>query len=215
MSCPGVKPLFVVVEGVDGVGKTSVVEAARKALEAVGHDTHVVRDMWSTHLGDYVRQMFLGEDHPKAVKLALAHAVRAVIACEEVQPKLESNVTVVSDRWYYSSFAYNVDRDDIDGAILFSEMAASIDKLCRTPDLLIYVEPDSVDKSFARAMASTPGKDVFMESGVELQRNAIAQYEHLLGFDLGPTEVLCVKSEPGDLPHFEKILDFVRLNYNG
>lgn len=213
MNRPGVKPLFVVVEGVDGVGKTSVVESVCKALTVAGHDTHVVQDMWSTHLGDYVRQMFLGEDHPKSVKLALAHAVRAVIATEEVQPKLDSNVSVVSDRWFYSSFAYNVDRDDIDSALLFTEMAASIDKLCRPPDLLVYVEPDSIEKSFARAKACTPGKDVFMEKGLELQRNAVAQYEHLLTFGMGPTQVLRLKSHPGDIPHFEKILDFVRLNF--
>ncbi|MBX5467098.1 MAG: dTMP kinase [Firmicutes bacterium] len=97
-------------EGVDGVGKTTQVEWARRWLTALGMTVTVVQEPGSTPLGTAVRQLLL--DGPpiasaRAEALLFA-AARAELVETVVRPALARGEVVLADRFVDSTWAYQV-----------------------------------------------------------------------------------------------------------
>jgi len=100
--------LYVALEGIEGVGKSTVAAELEGLLGAAGQDVLVVREPGGTHTGEQVRRVLLdpaGEVAPWAEALLFA-AARAQLAAEVVEPALRAGSWVVSDRSVYSSLAY-------------------------------------------------------------------------------------------------------------
>ena len=99
---------FLVVEGVDGSGKSTVIEELRRVLEGRGVELDVFREPGSTKLGEGLRGLLLHLDsplHPWA-EAALFTAARAQLVSEQIKPALEAGRSVLLDRYYYSTLAY-------------------------------------------------------------------------------------------------------------
>ncbi|MCY2961458.1 MAG: dTMP kinase [Planctomycetota bacterium] len=103
------RPLFVVLDGIDGCGKST--QAARLAAR-LGHETgrrvHHLREPGSTRLGEALRGVLLGREYaPTAsVETLLFAAARAQMLAELVQPALGRGEHVVCERFHPSTFAY-------------------------------------------------------------------------------------------------------------
>lgn len=98
---PGV---YVGIEGIEGAGKTTVV---RLLAEALAPPVRVVREPGGTPLGEEVRRLLLHEaDMSPWAEVALFAAARAELVAAAVRPALARGETVLSDRTYLSSLAY-------------------------------------------------------------------------------------------------------------
>ena len=100
--------MFVSLEGLDGVGKTT--QAARLAarLRAAGHDVIECREPGGTALGERIRALVLDDDvdvGARAEALLFA-AARAQLVEEVVAPARARGTWVVCDRFLDSSVAY-------------------------------------------------------------------------------------------------------------
>ena len=105
---PNAGGLFIVFEGVEGVGKTTQIERVAAALRARGMDPLVTREPGGTAAGEAIRAVALDRSlilDPVA-ELLLMLAARAVFVREVVGPALEAGRVVLSDRYDLSSFAY-------------------------------------------------------------------------------------------------------------
>jgi dTMP kinase len=104
---PGVHPFFV-IEGIDGAGKSTQAVLLVEALEARGHAVVRVRDPGGTPLSDRIRALLLDPENPvaPATELCLYAAARAQLVHEIIRPALESGKVVVSDRFTWSTRAY-------------------------------------------------------------------------------------------------------------
>ena len=99
---------YLALEGVEGVGKSTIAAALESRLSAAGHDILVVREPGGTGTGEMIRQILLdpnGLVSPWAEAL-LFSAARTQLAVEVVEPALQAGRWVVSDRSVYSSLAY-------------------------------------------------------------------------------------------------------------
>ena len=100
---------FVVLEGIDGCGKST--QAARLAarLEGLGRDVLHTREPGGTLLGERVRALLLdkglGEIDPRA-EVFLYQAARAQIAAEVIGPAVAAGRVVICERWHFATMAY-------------------------------------------------------------------------------------------------------------
>ena len=103
------EPRLVTLEGGEGAGKTTVMEALRDALQAQGHEVVCTREPGGTPLAEMVRDLLLDPAHepptPEA-ELLLMFAARAQHLHGTVLPALRRGAWVVSDRFTDSSYAY-------------------------------------------------------------------------------------------------------------
>ena len=100
---------FVTLEGGEGAGKTTVLEALAEALRADGCEVVLTREPGGTPLAELIRGLLLSRDHePPApvTELLLMFAARAQHVAHTIRPALERGAWVLSDRFTDSSFAY-------------------------------------------------------------------------------------------------------------
>lgn len=98
---------FVVLEGLDGCGKSTQAAILVERLRAEGRDVVATREPGATVAGAAIRAVVLGEGHLDARTEALLIAAdRAEHVAGVVRPALERGAVVVSDRYVPSSLAY-------------------------------------------------------------------------------------------------------------
>jgi dTMP kinase len=99
---------FLVLEGGEGVGKTTQWRRLADALRERGHDVLAVREPGGTPAGDVIRTLLLDPASslaPTAEALLFA-ASRAQLITEVVAPALADGRTVLVDRFLLSTYAY-------------------------------------------------------------------------------------------------------------
>lgn len=99
---------FIVLEGVDGSGKSTQAQMLADTLRADGRDVVLTREPGGTPLGERLRALILDPDvvcAPRA-ELLMILAARAQHVAEVIQPALERGADVVCDRFSLSSLAY-------------------------------------------------------------------------------------------------------------
>ncbi len=102
-------PRFVTLEGGEGAGKTTVLDALASALRADGCEVVLTREPGGTPLAEMIRDLLLSPDHePPApvTELLMMFAARAQHVAHTIRPALERGAWVLSDRFTDSSFAY-------------------------------------------------------------------------------------------------------------
>jgi dTMP kinase len=95
---------FITVEGIDGAGKTTVVEGLAAALG----DVVVLREPGGVELSERIRALVKDpalDVHPRAEALLYA-AARAQLVAERLEPLLAAGRDVLLDRFVDSSLAY-------------------------------------------------------------------------------------------------------------
>jgi len=112
---------FITLEGGEGAGKTTVLNALRDALKATGAEVVTTREPGGTPLAEQIRGLLLDTHHePPAphTELLLMFAARAQHVRETLLPALQRGAWVLCDRFTDSSYAYqgggrNLDTDFI------------------------------------------------------------------------------------------------------
>lgn len=100
--------LYITIEGLDGSGKTTQLDALAAWLTDAGHTVVATREPGGTELGQLVRDIVLhhrGDIAPRAEALLFA-ADRAHHIATKVRPALERGDIVIQDRYIDSSVAF-------------------------------------------------------------------------------------------------------------
>ena len=100
--------LFLVLEGVEGSGKTTQADRLARRLQAREVEHTVVREPGGTDAGERIREVVLDPDLEVApeTELLLILAARAEIVRRRVEPALARGEVVLADRYELSTFAY-------------------------------------------------------------------------------------------------------------
>ncbi|WP_374078516.1 dTMP kinase [Bdellovibrio bacteriovorus] len=107
---------FLVFEGLDGSGKSSLMMALERELQKRQISFHRTREPGGTPLGDEIRNMILRTEGPSPLaraELLLYEASRAQHVEQVIRPKLDQGVWVLCDRFAASSVAFQGGGRDI------------------------------------------------------------------------------------------------------
>ena len=100
---------FITLEGLEGVGKSTCVQAVEDTLAAAGHDVVVTREPGGTALGEKIREWVLEGDHralSAETEALLMFAARAHHLDDVIRPALAEGRWVVCDRFTDATIAY-------------------------------------------------------------------------------------------------------------
>jgi dTMP kinase len=100
---------LITLEGGEGAGKSTVLEAVRERIVARGIDVVVTREPGGTGFGEAVRGIVLDparRDLCAESELLLMFAARAQLVRERILPALDAGHWVLSDRFTDASYAY-------------------------------------------------------------------------------------------------------------
>ncbi len=102
--------MFLTLDGIDGVGKSTQLRLLVEWLESEGHRVVTCRDPGSTPLGERLREILLTHDDatpiaPRA-EMLLYMAARAQLVEQVIRPALARGDVVVSDRYLLANIVY-------------------------------------------------------------------------------------------------------------
>lgn len=100
---------LITFEGIEGVGKSTQVEAARTRLLREGLRVETTREPGGTPLAERLRAIVLEPGHEPvgaAAELLIMAAARAQHTAGRLRPLLEQGVVVLCDRYLDASYAY-------------------------------------------------------------------------------------------------------------
>jgi dTMP kinase len=101
--------LFITLEGPEGGGKTSQAQHLAKYLRAENIEVLLTREPGGSPIGDQIRQVITQLENTAMdarTEFLLFSASRAQHVAEVIRPGLEEGKTVISDRFFDSSLAY-------------------------------------------------------------------------------------------------------------
>ena len=143
---------LIVLEGGDGVGKTTQLPLVADALRALGLVVHTIREPGQTQVGVRVRELLLHPDSQisPATEVLLFLSARAQVVNEIVAPALAAGAWVVADRFFVSTYAYQIAGHALNDAQVRAANALATGGL--VPDLTLLLTVP-VDVSAARRAA--------------------------------------------------------------
>ena len=101
--------MFITLEGPEGSGKTTAVEAAVKKLEEMGYQIVRTREPGGTPIAEQIRNVILDKENTAMdgrTEALLYAASRRQHLVEKVWPALKEGKIVICDRYLDSSLAY-------------------------------------------------------------------------------------------------------------
>jgi dTMP kinase len=133
--------VFIVIEGLDGSGKTTQAKLLATNLKKTCPAIYTAEPSRG-QIGKFIRNRILYEEKRLSVSVeALLFAADRIEHIQnEVQPALQKGVVVVSDRYLYSSLAYQ------GSAGLSLDWIRSVNSLALKPDLALFIDvaPETV-----------------------------------------------------------------------
>ncbi|MCG8553602.1 MAG: dTMP kinase, partial [Desulfobacterales bacterium] len=112
---------FVVFEGIDGSGKTTQVQLLCKRLASTGAQFFATCEPTDGPVGRLIRRMLSGDLHADQRTIASLFAADRTEHLMDpetgIRQMVDNGVTVVCDRYYFSSYAYHSQYMDMEWVI--------------------------------------------------------------------------------------------------
>lgn len=179
---------FIVVEGADGAGTTTISKRLTEALDA--YRTFEPTD---GRIGEKVDEIISSDEYsPEATALAFA-SDRMTHLEERVIPRLENGETVVSDRYYHSSLVYQ----PVMGAD--REWVEEVNREAIRPDLTVILD---VSAEIGMDRVNDRGHDGNIFEEMSFQEEVVERYRRFADRE----EVVIVDASES----VEKVFDEVR-----
>lgn len=139
------KGQFIVIEGLEGAGKSSAVATIETCLREANIDYTQVREPGGTPLAEALRALIKQpwqEQVSAEAELMVMYAARVQLVRNVIQPALARGTWVIGDRHDMSSQAYQGGGRQLDASVL--ETLKRINLADFKPDLTLYLDIDPV-----------------------------------------------------------------------
>lgn len=134
------KNLCIAFEGIDGSGKSTQLKLLAASLAEAGHKVYTTFRPTDGPIGRLIRDIFnhkLQADHRTIAALFVADRLEHLLNTSDgLLKKMEEGYTVITDRYYFSSYAYHSVHMPMDWVIAANALSASILR----PDLHIFLD---------------------------------------------------------------------------
>jgi dTMP kinase len=166
---------FVVLEGPEGSGKSTLVGPLAERMRASGVDPVIVREPGSTRAAEIARQALLDPEHPVGplAELFLYLAARADLVQSTIRPALEAGRVVLSDRFALSTEAYQMAGRGLDPALVRAGNQAATGGI--RPDLTLILDL-APELGQARQIAAGKRQDRLDRESFDFHRRVVNFY---------------------------------------
>lgn len=147
---------FVTVEGIDGAGKSSHLQALAERWRAQDQEVVVTREPGGTPLAERLRELVLNQPMDALTEALLVFAARRDHLQQVIEPALARGATVLCDRFTDATFAYQGGGRGFDLAVL-----ATLERWAqqrRQPDLTLWFDVAPAVAAARRAAARAPDR---------------------------------------------------------
>lgn len=175
------KGVFITFEGIDGCGKSTQFEKVRGYFQETGRKFIVVREPGGTAVGEKIREILLDKKNDSMTSLAellLYEAARAQITEEVIAPALAEGTSVLCDRFFDSTSAYQGYARG-----LGSELTDTLNKIATagiTPDITFLLDLDT-ETAYNRRHSRGEAEDRLEALGNSFQDKVRAGYLECAG----------------------------------
>ncbi|MBR3596123.1 MAG: dTMP kinase [Clostridia bacterium] len=167
---------FIVVEGLDGTGKTTQIKILADYIKGKGKDAVITAEPTSHPSGKLIRRILAGEVPCDPFALAALFLSDRIIhntdSEDGIEKMLSEGKTVISDRYYYSTFAYQGHETDLSWTM---DMHFSCPKI-RRPDLVLFLTM-SPEKCIERIRANRPDEAIEIYENTESLTKISRQFD--------------------------------------
>ncbi|MDC8831264.1 dTMP kinase [Alteromonas gilva] len=173
---------FIVVEGLEGAGKSSVIALVESIIQTQGHKTITTREPGGTPMAEAIRHCVKQnwqETVTEETELMLMYAARAQLLANVIKPALADGKWVIGDRHDLSSQAYQGGGRGIQQAKLDALRDITLQGF--VPDLTLYLD---VEPEVGLARARGRGElDRIELAGLDFFHRTRARYQALAAAD--------------------------------
>jgi len=166
---------FIVLDGVEGCGKSTQLARLAASLREAGHDPVLTHEPGGTPIGEAIRALLLSPDHPEMDPLTEAFlfcASRAQHVRQVIAPALEAGRVVLCDRFDASTFAYQGHAGGVGVDVVERVNAEATGGLA--PDLTVILDLDP-----AEGMRRKFGEGASANGADRIERNALAFHQRV------------------------------------
>lgn len=138
---------FIVIEGLEGAGKSTAVSIITQALQEAGHQVTNTREPGGTAMAEAIRDV-VKHDWPEEkvtveAELLLMYAARVQLVQNVILPNLKMGNWVLGDRHDMSSQAYQGGGRQIDHAMIENLRAITLKDF--KPDFTLYLDVEPAE----------------------------------------------------------------------
>lgn len=154
------KNLFIAFEGIDGSGKSTQVKYLSDKLEKAGHKVYSTCEPTNSPIGSIIRNIFthrMEADDRVVAGLFVADRLDHLLNKENgILKKLSEGYTVITDRYYFSSYAYQGSHMSLDWVIEANSLSAGLLR----PDINVFIDI-SPDVSMRRLQTGRSSMELY------------------------------------------------------
>lgn len=198
---------FITVEGIDGVGKSTQAALIEAVLDSAGYDVLRLREPGGVKISEQIRAILLDPANAEmgdACELLLYEAARAQLVHQVIRPALAAGKTVVCDRFYDSTTAYQAFADGLDRNMVSQANELAVDG-CR-PDLTLVFDLPVEDA--LRRRSDRAAEDRLELKGLEFQARVAAGFRAVAADE--PDRVKLVDAGGSIAEVFSSVVDELR-----
>ena len=147
---------FIVIEGIDGAGKTTQIDILADRLREEGRTVHVTAEPTASVSGGLLRDALGGISSRTTCEMAALFVLDRIfhnVNPNGINAMLEKGIDVICDRYYYSSLAYQGSQTDFDWV---KDMNLNCPEI-RIPDICVFLDlaPNESLKRISKGRTTT------------------------------------------------------------
>lgn len=177
--------MYIVIEGVDGIGKTTLAKGLMDYYKNNGKNVVFTREPGGTELGEELRKILKEGKAPrdKLQELFLFSAARAA-SMQNIKENLRiNNDVVIADRSYISTIAYQAENED-DVRFIENISFEIMQRYGTVPDKIIILKHDNLKSVMDREQRLVTG-DNFEDGKVETMKKRQDAYVNYYNKSVG------------------------------
>ncbi|EJI85689.1 thymidylate kinase [Alishewanella aestuarii B11] len=185
---------FIVIEGLEGAGKSTAIATVKQYLESRGHQVVCTREPGGTPLAEQLRTLVKQADVQEQIapetELLLMYASRVQLLTNVIRPALSAGNWVLADRHDLSSRAYQGGGRQLGDQLIDTLRQAVLGNT--RPDLTLYLD---LDPALGLARAASRGElDRIEQEQLSFFQRTRAKYLEIAGKE--PNIVVIDASQP-------------------
>ena len=150
------KGRFIVFEGIDGAGKTTQIELLAKRLSDIGENLSITAEPTDNESGRALRRALSGKESHSECEMAVMFVFDRIGHNAQIEEFLAQGKTVICDRYYYSTLAYQGKSTDYAWVRAMNIGCPDI----RRPDACIYLDL-TPEESLARISKGREAVEIY------------------------------------------------------